>query len=97
MIENLDWNCGRIVETLEQNGLQESTHVLFFADHGDMHGSHGMLFETNPCEEAISQARNGCARRPAGPTQIARLPLLAMCWSASRVHETAKFRAGVAP
>ncbi len=53
MIENLDWNYGRIVQALEQNGLLENTHILFFADHGDMHGSHGMYRKTNPYEESI--------------------------------------------
>lgn len=32
MIENLDWNYGRVVETLEQTGLLADTHILFFAD-----------------------------------------------------------------
>lgn len=53
MIENLDWNYGRVIETLEQTGLLENTHVLFFADHGDTHGSHGMYRKTNPYEESI--------------------------------------------
>jgi arylsulfatase A-like enzyme len=53
MIENLDWNYGRVVETLEQTGLLADTHVLFFADHGDMHGSHGMLRKVCPYEESI--------------------------------------------
>jgi arylsulfatase A-like enzyme len=42
MIENLDWNYGRVIQTLEQMNLLFHTHVLFFADHGDMHGSHGL-------------------------------------------------------
>ena len=53
MIENLDWNYGRVIETLEQTGLLQNTHVFFFADHGDMHGSHGMYRKTNPYEESI--------------------------------------------
>jgi arylsulfatase A-like enzyme len=53
MIENLDWNYGRVVETLEQTGLLDNTHILFFSDHGDMHGSHGMYRKTNPYEESI--------------------------------------------
>lgn len=53
MIENLDWNYGRVVETLEQTGLLEDTHILFFADHGDMHGSHGMFRKICPYEESI--------------------------------------------
>ena len=53
MIENLDWNYGRVVEALAQTGQLENTHIFFFADHGDMHGSHGMYLKTNPYEESI--------------------------------------------
>jgi len=52
-IENLDWNYGRVIKTLEDTGLLQNTHVLFFADHGDMQGSHGMFRKTNPFEESI--------------------------------------------
>lgn len=52
-IENLDWNYGRILQALRDNDLITNTHVLFFADHGDMHGSHGMFRKTNPYDEAI--------------------------------------------
>lgn len=53
MIENMDWNYGRIVHALEEAGQLFNTHILFFSDHGDMHGSHGMFRKTNPYEEAI--------------------------------------------
>ncbi len=53
MLENLDWNYGRIIETLEQNGLLDNTYVFFFADHGDMHGSHGLSGKICPYEESI--------------------------------------------
>ena len=53
MIENLDWNFGRVVQTLEDLGELNNTHIFFFADHGDMHGSHGMFRKVNPFEEAI--------------------------------------------
>jgi arylsulfatase A-like enzyme len=52
-IENLDWNYGRLIQTLEDNGQLENTHVFFFADHGEMMGSHGMFRKVNPYEEAI--------------------------------------------
>jgi arylsulfatase A-like enzyme len=52
MIENWDWNVGRILNTLEETGLAGETHVLVFSDHGDMHGSHGMFRKTNPFEES---------------------------------------------
>lgn len=53
MIENLDWNVGRIRETLYQLGLYDDTHILFFSDHGDCHGSHGQFAKMNPYEESI--------------------------------------------
>lgn len=53
MIENLDWNLGRVRDRLWELDLIEDTHIIFFSDHGDMHGSHGMLRKTNPYEESI--------------------------------------------
>lgn len=52
-IENWDWNIGRIVNALSQQGLLNSTHIMIFADHGDMHGSHGQFLKTNPYEESV--------------------------------------------
>jgi len=53
MIENLDWNLGRIRDALVRLGLEDDTHLLFFSDHGDLHGSHGQFRKTAPWEEAI--------------------------------------------
>jgi len=53
MIENLDWNLGRIMNALADNGMYENTHIIFFSDHGDMHGSHGQMLKTNPYEESL--------------------------------------------
>lgn len=53
MIENLDWNIGRIRQALEESGLNFDTHIIFFSDHGDMHGSHGQFRKTTPYEEAL--------------------------------------------
>ena len=53
MIENLDWNVGRIRTALDKAGLAHNTHIIFFSDHGDMHGSHGQFRKTNPYEESI--------------------------------------------
>ncbi|TVR43021.1 MAG: hypothetical protein EA402_10350 [Planctomycetota bacterium] len=52
-IENLDGNIGRIREALSALGLAEDTVLMFFADHGDMHGSHGMREKSSPWEESI--------------------------------------------
>jgi arylsulfatase A-like enzyme len=53
MIENLDWNIGRLREALAATGLADDTHLVFFSDHGDMHGSHGQFRKTTPYEESI--------------------------------------------
>lgn len=53
MIENLDWNVGRIRTALGEAGLAHNTHIVFFSDHGDMHGCHGQFRKTNPYEESI--------------------------------------------
>lgn len=53
MIENLDWNFGRVRAALQEAGLGFNTHIVFFSDHGDMHGSQGMFRKTNPFEESI--------------------------------------------
>jgi arylsulfatase A-like enzyme len=53
MIENWDANVGRVVAALRKNGQWDNTHVVFFSDHGDMHGSQGMYRKTNPYEESI--------------------------------------------
>ena len=52
-IENLDFNVGRIIKMLRDMNLERSTHVLFFSDHGDMHGSHGYVRKSSPWEEAV--------------------------------------------
>lgn len=53
MIENLDANVGRILAALERLALREDTYILFFSDHGDLHGSHGQFRKMAPWEEAI--------------------------------------------
>ena len=67
-IENLDRNVGRVLATLEEIELTENTHVLFFSDHGDMHGSHGYVRKSSPWEEAI---RIPFIVQPAGGTRVA--------------------------
>lgn len=54
MVENIDYNIGRIVETLNRTGLMEDTHIIYFSDHGDMHGSHGQFRKTTPYQEAVN-------------------------------------------
>ncbi len=53
MIENLDWNLGRMREALRQLDVDEDTIICFFSDHGDMQGSHGQFGKSSPWEESI--------------------------------------------
>ncbi|MCA1808741.1 MAG: sulfatase [Kiritimatiellia bacterium] len=53
MVENLDWNVGRIMRALEQHGLADNTYIMFFSDHGDMHGSQGRFRKLVPWEESL--------------------------------------------
>ena len=53
MIENLDYNIGRIRTALTDMGVDRDTYVVFFSDHGDMMGSHGQFGKSTPWEEAI--------------------------------------------
>lgn len=53
MIENLDYNIGRVQTLLREKEIDHETYVLFFSDHGDMHGSHGQFLKTIPYEESI--------------------------------------------
>lgn len=76
-IENLDWNYGRIVGALEDNKQLFNTHILFFADHGEMGGSHGMFRKVNPHEEAIRTPMIFSGGLPAyGGLKRGRVPVL---------------------
>lgn len=46
MVSQIDANVGRILKELKNLGLEDSTTIIFSADHGDMQGSHG---EKNKC------------------------------------------------
>ncbi len=74
MIENLDWNVGRVINALERLGLRDDTAIVFFADHGDMHGSHGQFGKTSPWEESIRvpfTISNGSTRYTYGANRAA--------------------------
>ena len=53
MIENLDFNVGRILTALKAMGIDRETYVVFFSDHGDLLGSHGLSGNSLPWEECI--------------------------------------------
>jgi len=49
----LDYCTGELLQTLREEGIEEETIFLFFSDHGDMLGSHGMDKKQKPWEESI--------------------------------------------
>ncbi len=53
MIAHLDHNIGRILDLVEQQEQTESTLVVFFADHGEMLGSHGRFHKQLAYDESI--------------------------------------------
>lgn len=49
----VDWQVGRVVETLRETGELEDTIIIFTSDHGDYAGAHGMFLKgVPPFEEA---------------------------------------------
>jgi arylsulfatase A-like enzyme len=52
MTANLDWNIGRLMDTLERSGLAENTIVVFTSDHGEMFGAQGRRAKNIFYEEA---------------------------------------------
>ena len=45
MISLIDHNIGRILISLEENGLADDTIVIYTSDHGDWLGDHGMMLK----------------------------------------------------
>jgi arylsulfatase A-like enzyme len=52
MVENLDWNVGRVLDFLEQQGLRDNTVIMFLSDHGELDGAHGLEAKQYPYEES---------------------------------------------
>lgn len=53
MVENLDRNVGRMTDFLNRQGLARDTEVLFFSDHGELNGAHGLTAKQWPYEESV--------------------------------------------
>ncbi len=45
MVELIDENVGRLLDTLERTGQRQNTVVIFSSDHGEMLGDHGLTFK----------------------------------------------------
>lgn len=53
MIERVDKQLGRIIETLESEGLDETTLIIFTSDHGDGAASHQWAAKLSLYEESV--------------------------------------------
>jgi len=54
MIENLDWNIGRLMESIRELPRFENTLTVYISDHGDFMGSHGRASrKEHPHEESV--------------------------------------------
>ena len=53
MVESLDYEFKRILETLDRSGAAQDTIVCYSSDHGDMLGSHGYTAKRWPHEESV--------------------------------------------
>lgn len=53
MVKNIDYNVGRIMDYLKENGLEENTIVVFTSDHGEMLGSQGRVYKMVPYTESV--------------------------------------------
>jgi arylsulfatase len=53
LISMVDEEVGRILKSLEQNGLSDDTIVIFSSDHGDFAGNYGQLGKNLPAYEQI--------------------------------------------
>lgn len=52
-ISHIDSWIGRILETLEQRGLLDTTYIIFWSDHGEMLGDKGRVFKWVFYEESV--------------------------------------------
>ncbi len=53
MIELIDHQFGRIIDTLEATGQLENTLIIFSSDHGELLGDHGLLYKGCRFYEAL--------------------------------------------
>ena len=53
LVSSLDDSVGRLLDWLDASGRSESTLVVFFSDHGEMGGSHGLRNKEVPFEESL--------------------------------------------
>ncbi len=53
MISYLDYNIGKLIDTLNKTGLIENTYIIYTSDHGESMGHKGMFSKCNMYEESV--------------------------------------------
>ncbi len=64
MIENLDWNIGRVLDALEETGQAQNTIVIFYSDNGGLATSEGSPTCNAPLAEGKGWMYEGGTREP---------------------------------
>jgi arylsulfatase A-like enzyme len=64
-ISHIDAAFGRLLDTLEETGLERNTIVVFTSDHGEQAGSHGLFGKAVMYEESLRVPL--AVRHPGGP------------------------------
>ena len=64
MIENLDWNVGRIIATLERLGIASNTFVFFYSDNGGLATAESSPTCNAPLAEGKGWMYEGGVREP---------------------------------
>jgi len=72
LITEFDEHCGMILDALEETGLAENTVVLYFSDHGEMAGEHGMWAKVTLLESSVRVPM--IVRMPGGAGAGSRVP-----------------------
>ncbi|QNA45992.1 sulfatase [Lacibacter sediminis] len=64
MIENMDWNIGRIIQSLKEKGLLENTLIIFTSDNGGLSTAEGSPTTNTPLRAGKGWLYEGGIRVP---------------------------------
>jgi len=79
MVENLDWNTGRVLEAVEKLGLTGDTLIVFTSDNGGLSTAEGSPTCNSPLSEGKGWAYEGGLRVPFLARWKGTLPTGAVC------------------